>query len=191
MASYFLLTWNPRRGEEEWPDVAECLADSQRGHSVPLTWRCYIKSPLPGDRVFLLRQGLEPRGIMGSGDVLTAPYRREPGTARIVNVRMDMLLNPTRDGVLPLSVLQDGTLAEIHWSTQRSGISVPEQATADLVKRWHSFIKDHGRKFATWYSAEQYASALQQLGSTLNEPLREMLKAHLKCISFDLIGHPP
>ena len=189
MASYFLLTWNPRRGEEEWPDVAECLADSRRGHSVPLTWRCYIKSPLPGDRVFLLRQGLEPRGIMGSGDLLTAPYRREPGAARIVNVRMDMLLDPTRDGVLPLSELQDGALAEVHWSTQRSGISVPEQATADLVKRWHAFIKNHGRKFATWYSAEQYASALQQLGSTLNEPLREMLKAHLKapgqCLSVN------
>jgi hypothetical protein len=102
---------------------------------------------------------------------------------------MDMLLDPTRDGVLPLSELQDGKLADVHWNTQRSGISVPEQATTELLKRWHALVKGLGRTFTRWYSAEQYARALQQLGSTLNEPLREMLKAHLKapgqCLSVN------
>lgn len=189
MASYFLLTWNPRGGEEEWPDVTECLEDSRRGYPVRLTWRCHSKSPLPGDRVFLLRQGVEPRGIMGSGDVLTAPYRHEPGAARAVNARMDILLDPIRDGVLPLSELRNGRLADVHWGTQRSGISVPEQAAMELLRRWQALVKKLGRTTARWHSAEQYAAALRQLGATLNDPLRKMLQAHLeapgKCLSVN------
>jgi 5-methylcytosine-specific restriction protein A len=189
MASYFLLTWNPRRGEEEWPDMAQCLADSRDGRHVTLTWRCQNKSPLPGDRVFLLRQGVEPRGIMGSGSVLTAPYRREPGAPRIVNVRMDVLLDPANDGVLPISELRQRGLADVHWSTQASGIAIPDRATAELQRRWDAFLKTRRREIARWYSTEQYASALQQLGSILNEPLCAMLQAHLKapgqCLSVN------
>lgn len=139
----FLLTWNPRSWE--WTDLPADLQKSRSGQPVDLNWRCNNKSPVPGDRVFLLRQGVEPRGIMGSGQVRHGTYRREPDGPRLVDVQMPVLLDPLRDGVLPISALQDGALAGVHWGTQSSGISIPEDAATELQGKWQSFLKSLGR----------------------------------------------
>ncbi len=139
----FLLTWNPRSWE--WTDLPTELEKSRSGQPVDLNWRCHSKSPVPGDRAFLLRQGVEPRGIMGSGEVRNATYRPEPDGPRHVDVQMYVLLDPLRDGVLPIAALQDGALAGVHWGTQSSGIEIPEGAAIELQAKWHSFLEGIGR----------------------------------------------
>jgi len=65
MATY-LLTWNPKRWQ--WEDLEECAKEiEQRGYHED-SWSCGVtKKICPDDRVFLIKLGAEPRGIVASG----------------------------------------------------------------------------------------------------------------------------
>ena len=63
----FLLTWNPAKWP--WDELADCIAKVQAGEEVADKWTTVRKEATQGDRIFLLKQGKEPRGIMGSGKV--------------------------------------------------------------------------------------------------------------------------
>lgn len=71
--SYFLLTWNPSKWP--WIEFDDDLAEfHDRGH-LNSNWSCgNTKRIRPGDRLFWLRQGVEPRGLFASGWALSEPY---------------------------------------------------------------------------------------------------------------------
>lgn len=115
-------------------------------------WSCgRTKTIKTGDRLFLLRQGREPRGILASGAAKSEPYLDEhwddnrSGEALYVKARFDSLLDPEKDGVLPLSRLQDGSLGAVNWRTQSSGISISPVAAVELEKRWRAFLEERGQ----------------------------------------------
>ena len=147
--SAYLLTWNPKKSD--WPDLRSKIQKVRLGQLVELRWSCgNTKRIQEGDRIFLLRQGLEPRGIMASGTVLVPPYSAESWADRrrqalYVGLAVDTLLDPEVDGVLPLSQLQDGSLGKVNWGTQSSGISIPADAAAELEKRWRAFLAGRGQ----------------------------------------------
>ncbi|MEW5913176.1 MAG: HNH endonuclease [Thermodesulfobacteriota bacterium] len=128
------------------------LASLDERGFVDASWSCgRTKRIKAGDRIFLLRQGREPRGIMASGYAESAPYKEEHwdeshnDEALYVDVRFDSLLNPEQDGVLPLSRLKGGKLAEVNWPTRISGISVPSEAASQLENLWLSFLEERGQ----------------------------------------------
>lgn len=116
-------------------------------------WSCgRTKRIKAGDRIFLLRQGREPRGITASGHATSrTPYEGKhwnptsKGKSMYVDVRFESLLDPEQDGALPLSSLQSGPLAKVHWGTQSSGISVPPSAALQLDALWRRFLENHGQ----------------------------------------------
>jgi 5-methylcytosine-specific restriction protein A len=64
----FLLTWNPARWP--WADSAEASQQMADGTPYPSRWSTgNTKKIAHGDRVFLLKQGEEPRGITAAGRV--------------------------------------------------------------------------------------------------------------------------
>ena len=71
MATY-LFAFNPAIWN--WPDLATDIRKlSRRGH-LDTTWSCGRHRNIePGSRAFLVRLGVPPKGIMGSGVTLTAP----------------------------------------------------------------------------------------------------------------------
>jgi hypothetical protein len=103
----------------------------------------------PGDRVFLLKQGREPRGIMGSGRVVTDVYpddhwdavrRRAGDKALYVDVDFDRILDPESDEILLLSVLKHGAMASVNWGTQSSGISL-DAVAEELERIWRAHLR--------------------------------------------------
>ena len=166
--SSFLLTWNPRTWN--WTELPALLRKSRAGKTVEVAWRCRNKSARPGDTVFLLHQGKEPRGIMGSGTVLRGPYQDKPDDPRRVDARLSELFDPHHEGVLPLSALQNGVLRDIHWATQSSGIIIPEEAAAKLLAQWRRFLRSKGRLV----SNSEAAAKITSLNSTgTSSPLYE------------------
>lgn len=132
--------------------MADDLATLKRRGFFEGRWSCGITKRIEeGDRLFLLRQGREPRGIIASGVAKSAPYLDEhwddnrSGDALYVMARFDALLDPDRDGVLPLAKLQDGPLGAVNWRTQSSGISIPPVAAAELESRWRAFLEERGQ----------------------------------------------
>lgn len=115
-------------------------------------WSCgRTKRIDPGDRVFLLRQGLEPRGIIASGQARSSPHyeahwdESRQDQALYVDVRFDALLVPEEDGILPLAQLQNGHLATVNWSTQGSGISIAPLAASLLENLWRGLLEARGQ----------------------------------------------
>jgi 5-methylcytosine-specific restriction protein A len=139
MRGTFLLTWNPAR--VEWPDLARMARRVQRGERLRDRWSCARSKQLRrGDRLFMLRQGTEPRGIFASGWALTdwyeGPSWRRPGSyCHYLDLFYDALYYTA---VLPRDALRHGALADMYWDTQSSGPRIPDPVARALEKIWAS-----------------------------------------------------
>lgn len=145
----FLLTWNPRKWP--WSELDTECEQARRQGFLDSRWSCgRSKRPRAGDRVFLLRQGLEPRGIVASGFVTSdgaftgAHFTDEGRSSLYVTARFDVLLHPDREPIFPRSDLAVGVLANVHWDSQSSGITIPADAAAELEELWLTFLIKSG-----------------------------------------------
>jgi 5-methylcytosine-specific restriction protein A len=146
----YLLTWNPQRWS--WDDLVDDLATYRADGVLEGTWSCGSTRRIKaGDRLFLLRVGSEPRGIMASGRAASSVYEDDhwdgtPGRrALFVKLRYDTLLDPEQDGVLPVDRLQSGRLASVDWTPQSSGTSIDLIAASELEGLWRTFLEERGR----------------------------------------------
>jgi hypothetical protein len=113
----------------------------------PHVWGCGVtRRIVPGDRVFLMKVGREPRGIVGSGWVITPVYEElytdaqgRARASRCVEVHFDALLDPD-DEIYPRAWLQAGIYTRMHWSPQASGVSIPAEVAAQLEEDWARFL---------------------------------------------------
>jgi 5-methylcytosine-specific restriction enzyme A len=148
MASY-LLTWNPQKWP--WEDIQEDIDKIFKRGSTTFRWSCgNSKRIVEGDRVYLLRQGREPRGICGSGWAASSSFaeihwrekKAEKGrTTRYVKVRWDVLLNAETESIFPREWLNEPPLSDVNWNTQISGINIPDEIANVLEERWKGFLE--------------------------------------------------
>jgi 5-methylcytosine-specific restriction protein A len=134
----YLLTWNPHQ-HPNVPDLGGLRPGSR------WVWSCGRRRFMPrGSRVFLLRQGVEPKGIVASGRTTSAVYQDEhwdPEKARSgrkanhVEVRFDVV-KASPPNLLPRAILADGILGKVHWDTPSSGIEIPAEAARVLERLW-------------------------------------------------------
>lgn len=144
MAAY-LLAWNPQRWG--WPGCEELRRQVAAGNPQPFSWGWgHSRRPQPGDRVFLIRLGVPPRGIVASGRVTSAPYAqprfdapdagaRRPGMA--LDLEFDAMARIDPAEMLPLALLKSHeTLGRMHWETRMSGVRIPDAVAAALEEVW-------------------------------------------------------
>src|SRR4051812_47188443 len=108
MATY-LLTWNPDKWY--WEDIQDCVEEVADKGILHSTWSCGLsKKIVKGDRIFMLRQGVEPKGIFGSGYAESSykekrhwnPKKAKQGRkARYIKLSWEVLLNPDKESILP------------------------------------------------------------------------------------------
>jgi 5-methylcytosine-specific restriction enzyme A len=144
----FLLTWNPRKWP--WDDLEEDIRTLRESGELVSTWSCgNSRRPKAGDRFFMLRQGVEPRGIIGAGwlasDSYTAPHwnRDSPGrTTQHVDVIFAELYHPVVDRILVRDrLVREEPLSLVNWSTQSSGIQIRDDAAWELEELWREFTR--------------------------------------------------
>lgn len=147
MATY-LLTWNPRRWH--WSDIDDDIEAFDRQGFVRSSWSTGVtRKIVPGDRVFLMRLGEDPRGIVASGWAVSEVYEgghwtdetdvdADYGTALYIDIILDILLDP-RTRTLPHSRLRDGIMARMNWTPQASGVTIPNDIAAELERIWRDF----------------------------------------------------
>ncbi len=140
----FVVTYNPSRWNwgkqrQQWE------RRTAGGRSVEGRWS--IGSRTSGitpeqDRAFLLKQGPEPRGIIGSGTFVSAAYKDDhwdvnrPGElANYANIRWDTILSD--DDLLPVADIE-AQVPGLPWSVgiQGSGVILPPPGDAALERFW-------------------------------------------------------
>ena len=119
------------------------------GKEVVDRWSCGKSKRLQvGDRVFVIRLGEQPKGIFASGTVVRKPYEAEHWdekkaaageTCYFIRVRFDTLLDPDSDQILPRESLNVSPFSTMHWDTQMSGVSIPDDVAKQLEKLWANF----------------------------------------------------
>lgn len=139
-----LGTWNPTKWP--WDDIGEAIAATARGEVVRSRWSVSNRKHgiAVGDRFFLLKQQVEPRGIVASGTVASVPFEaahwnNRPGaTTNYVTIELDVVLDP--DDVLPIEQLA-AELGNTHWSPQSSGTSVHPLDEGTLESMWADHVR--------------------------------------------------
>jgi 5-methylcytosine-specific restriction protein A len=148
MATY-LLVWNPNRWH--WADLPEMAERVSRGEPLISRWSCGSnKRIVPGARVFLIRLGREPKGIIGSGtvtagsfeDVHWDPAKAQQGrTTRYIRFQFDALLDPEHGLILWRERLKsEAPLSRMHWDTRSSGVRIPDDIAVELEETWSDLV---------------------------------------------------
>ena len=96
------------------------------------------------DRIFMVKLGSEPRGIVASGHAVSGVYesphwdyeKRASGKmARRIQIDFDKIQDYTCDPIITYESLQQISEA-FHWSIQASGVSIPEEIDKKLETLW-------------------------------------------------------
>ena len=138
----YLFTWNPRRSPE--PEMPILANETAAGKIVRGRWSCgNTKSILKGDRVFLIRLGVEPKGIVGSGWVFKPPFKdthwdlekaRRGLKGLFVICDWERIIDMQIDSPLLLKQLPKWNSGNRNRTPQSSGFQIPQQTANALEK---------------------------------------------------------
>jgi len=140
----WLLSWNPKIWG--WADLARDRAQTQLGQVVTHEWKCASSAPSEGDKVFLVRTGVDPRGIVAFGSVARPPYEashynpekaKAGETAQFIDVDFVEIRDASIDPIVFLDKIQNEASDQV-WNPQSSGIEIKPNAARILSKLWNS-----------------------------------------------------
>ena len=144
----YLVSWNPRRSA--WINRKRIARDIKEKEYGTTSWPVISKHVWPGDRIFFIRLGKEPRGIFATGSAVSHPYisphwdevkKKQGKTIRIADIRLDAMIEMDTEPLLDISELHRAPLDRMHWSTQCSGIHIPAHVVQALDELWEQHIQ--------------------------------------------------
>jgi 5-methylcytosine-specific restriction protein B len=148
----WLLAWNPKHWP--WSALNAHREKTRNGETVTERWRCAASAPREGEKVFLVRLGVEPRGVIAIGTVARRPYqsqhydaeRAEGGdTTQYIDVAFSDIRDASLDPFVSIDALEHDAPDQT-WSTQSSGIEIKPKAARKLSALWDSLGPPRGEK---------------------------------------------
>jgi 5-methylcytosine-specific restriction protein A len=134
--SAFLYTWNPNKWY--WSDLHEAIYRVNNDEIYDMYWSCgNTKRISIGDIFFLMRLGVEPKGIIGCGYISSEPYDLKhwdeaKAAEGKTTLRTDLLFKfLSEEPIVTLDYLKD-RFPSYKWTPQAGGISIPSDVTGDL-----------------------------------------------------------
>jgi hypothetical protein len=137
----YLFGWNPIKFK--WADLDEDIKKVSAGITFEEDWSVVShKTIQPGDKAYIVRVGVEPKGIFASGIISSEPYLawRKGRHYYRINITFDVLLNPDKQSILTLDILKTDNLAAQSWTPQASGISIRPELVDELEGVWLDFL---------------------------------------------------
>lgn len=148
----YLLTWNPEHYQEGGNAGVRAGTEER--------WTCISSQPKPGDRVYLIRLGVDPRGMVARGTVTEGSFKaedwRDPTKSRsYIKFLADETRPDCASGLLPMVLLDQLSQGAFKWSAQSSGIAIPDELAITLDRAWESGRGLHSlAQCAHWYQAQ-------------------------------------
>ena len=149
MATY-LFSFNPVYWN--WPEMAADIRKlARRGH-FDTHWSCGRHRHIePGSRAFLVRLGVEPKGIFGSGVTLIPPasrphWMKEKAAAGITSnyttLRLEALFPMP---LVTFNELEAPPFRRFRWGVRSSGTYLPETIADALEALWEERVAERRR----------------------------------------------
>jgi 5-methylcytosine-specific restriction protein A len=139
--STYLFAWNPALWD--WPELGRRIRQLRRAGHVDIEWASgRIRAIEPGSRAFVVRLGVAPKGIIGSGVTLTAPapgrhWIEAKSAAGIPALYLRLRLEALYPA--PLVSFEDlarPPFARFRWGVRSSGTRVPSSLADALEAIW-------------------------------------------------------
>lgn len=125
--SAYLLVWNPNVWP--WSRLRQDLKKFTQEGTLSFSWSCGNRRNWPvGSRVFLIRLGVEPKGIVGSGWTVSEPISDK-------GLHVEFVFDTLHERPL-LSLGELHKMSNFHWSSQASGIEIPDETISKLENAW-------------------------------------------------------
>lgn len=140
----YLFGWNPQKFA--WADLDADMEKLKTTGQLVDNWSVAShKTIQPGDRAYIVRLGVEPKGIFASGIISSTPYMalHKGRHHHRIDISIDTLLNPDKEPILSMDILKTGDLAMQTWSPQASGISIKPQLVDEVEGVWMDFLSRH------------------------------------------------
>jgi 5-methylcytosine-specific restriction enzyme A len=144
MATY-LYAFNPAIWS--WPELADDIRTLARQGHLDTGWSCgRHRHTEPGSRAFLVRLGVPPKGIFGSGVSLTVPETRAHWiaekaaagmTTNHVKLRLDHLFEAP---LVTFDELDVPPFRRYRWGVRSSGTYLPEAIADALENLWEQRV---------------------------------------------------
>jgi 5-methylcytosine-specific restriction protein A len=144
MATY-LFAWNPAIWN--WPELATDIRKLARRGQLTTGWSCGRHRNIePGSRAFLVRLGVPPKGIFGSGVTLTAPATRRHWieqkaaagkTYNYTTLRLERLFEMP---LVTFDELTEPPFGRFRWGVRSSGTYLPEPIADALEDLWEARV---------------------------------------------------
>lgn len=145
MATYLLL-WN--QDIFQWEDIQESIDEIDQHGFAYFGWRTgNNKSIKPNDRLFLMKVGSSPKGIVASGWATsrvkqTKFNKSKREIANYVELNFDTILNPEQEKIFSIEKLRQGVYRNKRtWTPQGSGTIIIPNIAEQLEKDWANFLK--------------------------------------------------
>jgi len=140
----YLLFWNPKKWT--WDTLEQDIEQVDLTGKCSQRWSCgNIKSIQAGDRIFLVKLGTEPKGLIAAGFATSTPFREkhwsvENKEALYINIDFEVLLNPEKEPILTVEMLRmRSVLQKQNWSPQ-SSTSLKPELVDELEAVWFEFL---------------------------------------------------
>jgi len=139
----FLFAWNAKKTEWKEANLTSQILKIAASGSAHDSWSCGNRKDLAiGSRFFIIRLGLEPRGVVGSGSTNSEPEsgphwetkrKRQGQKALYVDIEFDFL---SKEPLITWEELQKPPYSSVTWGIQASGVMLPEPVADALEKLW-------------------------------------------------------
>ncbi len=148
--STFILIWSVKA----WGDenevrkyIKKIIKNIEKKGCCKEEWSS-CKNAKPGDRFFMLMMGREPRGIIGSGWIISESYKRKdwrglPKDHIYAHVLFDTFLDPEKY-ILHIDVLER-KIPNGHWKSRQRAQRLREDIAEALEREWGAFLKKIGK----------------------------------------------
>ena len=134
--SAYLYIWNPERWV--WSDQQDAIYRVNNGDQYDMYWSCGNTKRIEiGNLFFLMRLGVEPKGIIGCGYVSSQPYSllhwdEQKAAEGKSALRTDLLFKALSENpIVSLAYLQE-KYPDRAWTPQAGGLSIPDEIAQEL-----------------------------------------------------------
>lgn len=142
--SHWLFSWN--QDNWKWDNLISDIATTATGKTVIHRWSCANSNIKPGDRAWMIRLGVEPKGIMATGNVVSEPYsekhwdkvKADQGEAcTYVDIEFTQIIDIFKDAYISVDDLALIKIDKQTWLPQQSGIEIKKRSAGLLEKLWN------------------------------------------------------
>lgn len=134
---WHIIRWNPKK--EEWGGIQKDIDSFSISGKLEKDWEFAGSNSIQeGNGFFLLRQRIDPRGVMGWGKIksirLVNPYRT------CCRLEFDMLHNPEKREMLTREYLKY-LFPYVHWDTPKTGSCIDDETASLVIEEYNHCVK--------------------------------------------------